>query len=234
MNTGSRTCWICGDIAMTGEHLIKASDLKSQFGKISQVHPIYIHIGKARNRRVPGKNAQLLKYVDMLCAKCNNDRTQPHDLAWEKLSSYLQSNDSPISAGMSMLDLAKVFGSNVATSLVSLQLFFIKQFGCMIVQNGVPMDVSEFATCILENKPHPRVFLEFGTGLEDKRVKLVSRSALNTIAFDGKICFAHWIYMLDKVAVRVYFADEHHQKYQILKHAVHPSQPRRRLRIVRF
>ncbi len=36
-------CWICGEEAKTGEHLTKASDLKSQFGDVSQKKPLYMH-----------------------------------------------------------------------------------------------------------------------------------------------------------------------------------------------
>ncbi len=38
-------CWICGDHATTGEHRTKASDLKSEFGVVSQKRPIYLHTG---------------------------------------------------------------------------------------------------------------------------------------------------------------------------------------------
>ena len=233
MDHQPKKCWICGDDAVTGEHMIKASDLRAQFGHFSQHKPLYMHFGRARNVPIRGKNVALLKYNDTLCAKCNNERTQRHDRAWEKLSNYLISNESPISKNMARLDLSKVYGSNVANELVNLQLFFVKQFGCLIVENTVPMDVSEFAKCILENRPHPDIFLEVGTGFEDSRAKLVSRTALNTLAYDEKICFGHWVYIVDIVAVRVYYANCAHRRYGVLKHTVHPLQPRKRLRIVR-
>lgn len=34
-------CWICGNKGDSGEHLIKASDIKGMFSDISQSNPIY-------------------------------------------------------------------------------------------------------------------------------------------------------------------------------------------------
>jgi hypothetical protein len=36
-------CWICGNDANSGEHLMKASDLQSLFGHVTQQAPLYFH-----------------------------------------------------------------------------------------------------------------------------------------------------------------------------------------------
>jgi len=41
LNPKYNKCWICEDIANSGEHIIKQSDLKQIFPKTSQQHPIY-------------------------------------------------------------------------------------------------------------------------------------------------------------------------------------------------
>ena len=45
-------CWICGSSAQTGEHLIKASDMRSIFGHIRQSRPVYLHSASQRNHPV--------------------------------------------------------------------------------------------------------------------------------------------------------------------------------------
>ena len=47
-------CWICGDDANSGEHMIKASDLKSLFGHVTQMAPLYFHTDEKRNQPVAG------------------------------------------------------------------------------------------------------------------------------------------------------------------------------------
>ena len=88
--TANSICWICGAPATTGEHGTKRSDLRDVFGAVAQGNPLFLHNSQQRNRRVGSLDAKALKLPAKLCAHCNNTRTQPHDLAWEKLSAGLR------------------------------------------------------------------------------------------------------------------------------------------------
>ncbi|MEQ1765994.1 MAG: hypothetical protein ABL859_01075, partial [Methylotenera sp.] len=88
--------------------MTKASDLRALFGKRSQQNPLFFHTLKDINQRVPSINSNLLKSKALLCSRCNNERTQPHDRAWEKLSNYLRNRKPPIQPKM-VLRLSSVF-----------------------------------------------------------------------------------------------------------------------------
>lgn len=90
-------CWICGKDADSGEHLIKASDLKMIFGKVRQDKPLYMHTNAQRNIRVAGLQSNKLKYEKVMCRDCNSGRTQASDKAWELLSRALTGPSSAIS-----------------------------------------------------------------------------------------------------------------------------------------
>ncbi len=92
-------CWICGDPATTGEHKTKQSDLKAVLGTPTQTQPFYYSAETTRNRQLPSYRADFLKSASRLCPKCNNQRTQPYDRAWEKLSDWLRTHDPPIKPG---------------------------------------------------------------------------------------------------------------------------------------
>jgi hypothetical protein len=85
----AKPCWICGNPeATTREHKIKRTDLKQVFGEISQANPHYWMSGE-QVKTVGSLKADILKMGTRICNECNSKRTQPHDLAWEALSAWL-------------------------------------------------------------------------------------------------------------------------------------------------
>ena len=153
-------CWICGDDANSGEHMIKASDLKSLFGHVTQMAPLYFHTDEKRNQPVAGIKSDKLKYSALICTHCNNERKQPHDRAWEKLSNYLRTRQPPIRPG-DLVRLDRLFPGNVGQSMLGVHLFFLKLFGCLIVEHSIRLDIGPVSQSILSGKPHPNVWLAF-------------------------------------------------------------------------
>ena len=226
-------CWICGADANTGEHLIKASDLKSLFGHITQSKPIYLHTDARRNLPIRGLKSEKLKFAARICGTCNNQRTQPHDRAWEALSEYLRTRTPPIKGG-TLIRLDKVFPGAVKRSMLEVHLFFIKQFGCLISENSIPLDITKFAESILQQTPHPKVHLRFVTGLQDPRHKLVSRSVVQTASLpDGRIAYATWFYVVDRIAVNVIYAEPMERRTALVQ-SWHPSSINKRVRIFAY
>jgi len=85
-------CWICGiNDADSREHLIKASDLREQFGHISQLKPIYGHVLDSnyevisKNKPIGSSKSDNLKLNKSICTKCNTDSTSQYDDAWMML-----------------------------------------------------------------------------------------------------------------------------------------------------
>ncbi len=150
-------CWICGNNARTGEHLIKASDLRAIFGHVRQNQPVYHHSSSQQNVPIKGINTNILKSRALLCDRCNNVRTQPYDRAWETLSTYLRSRPQ-IRSG-DRINLGKVFPGAVHRSMLHVHLFFVKLFGCLATETALPIDISSFSNAILNNTAHPKVYL---------------------------------------------------------------------------
>ena len=60
-------CWICGDNATTGEHILKASDLKSEFGDVSQQNPLYLNSKEKSNIKINSiRRSKELKFNTLL------------------------------------------------------------------------------------------------------------------------------------------------------------------------
>jgi len=220
-------CWICGSDAGTGEHVIKASDLRAVFGVITQKKPIYTHTRLRKNQPIGGIKSDSLKYGARICARCNNERTQPHDRAWEHLANYLRSKHPPIEDS-TVIDLDKVFPRAVKRSMLGVHLFFVKLFGCLIVEHAVPLDVQPFADAILRGVAHPKVHLAFWAHPPRKRA---GRTPVFVSKVGDILQYAGWVYVLDHIAVNVVYL-ESPQRRKDLVHAWHPSTVCKRLRIV--
>lgn len=224
-------CWICSNEAGTGEHLTKASDLRSVFGHVSQGNPIYFHNSRHRNLPVRGIKSNTLKSNALLCARCNNERTQPYDRAWQRLSAYLRSKP-PIRCG-DLVCLHKIFPGAVKQSMLQVHLFFVKLFGCIIVEHAVPIEIAGFSAAILEQSPHPNLYIAFSPYVDRLEGRSVGISDLETAQIMGRVVYAVWLYVLDKFTIRVMYAEPNEHRKGLV-HAWHPSTVRKCVRVAAF
>ena len=223
-------CWICGDEASSGEHMTKASDLRSLFGRVSQRTPLFLHTPEKRNQAVPGVKSDKLKFKPLLCAPCNNERTQPHDHAWTALSKYLRERQPPIRSG-TVVRLAPVFPGSIHQSMLNVHLYFLKLFGCLVVEHSVPLDISEFSTSILQGSAHPKVYLAFWAVADRRSHRYAGQSEVQTDQLDGGIAFASWFYEVGPLSVNVIYAEPNERRRGLI-HAWHPSNTTKLVRIV--
>jgi hypothetical protein len=115
-------CWICNiNDANSGEHIIKASDIRATLGTVTQKYPLYINDGQ-KKITIGSAKSDRLKFSSSICTFCNNDRTQRHDKAWEKFSKYLQERQPPISKG-ARVKLKKVFPGQAHSSMLCPSIF---------------------------------------------------------------------------------------------------------------
>lgn len=182
-------CWICGQSADSGEHRIKASDLRLAFGHVSQKEPLFLHNAIQRNRPIKGIRSNVLKFDTLICRECNNQRTQPYDRAWQQLSEYLTTRTEPIRAG-DLLKLHKVFPGAVGERMLDIHLFFAKLFGCIIVEHKVPIDVDGFSQAILKRQAHPYLFIAFAPRVDSHGKTMVGVSDLQTAQLAGRVAYA--------------------------------------------
>lgn len=195
-------CWICGDDATSGEHLMKASDLRSYFGRVNQRDPIYFHSENKRNIPVGSTKSNRFMSKSLLCAKCNNERTQPYDRAWETLSRYLRSNWASISKSKKV-DLSKVFPGAVGRQSLNVHLYFVKLFGCRIVEANVPMSIGKFSECLLNGRAHDEVFLVLSETPFLPNYKLAQVTEIQARNIESVTDKAAWIYTVGELSIQV-------------------------------
>lgn len=202
------TCWICGEPARTGEHMIKKTDLTEIFGKPKPGKPLFLHKATKTNHIVQGLNADALKLACRLCAKCNNERSQPYDRAWEVFSRFVRNRMPPVVPG-AFVRADRIYSVYSNRELRNLQLYFVKLFGCLIHENKIPIDLGPFAKALLEGKFHRDVFIKLGCVPREDRIVGVAGLAAAKDNLTGKVSCAQWFYELDRFAVNVIYAADH-------------------------
>ena len=209
--------------------MTKASDLKSMFGHVSQNAPLYMHNPVKRNRPVAGIKSDKLKFKAFLCARCNNERTQPYDQAWERLSRYLRERQPPLRSG-SVINLAKVFPGKVHQSMLHVHLYFVKLFGCLITEHSVPLDLAPFSAAILQGQAHPNVHLSVWALNDSDAQKFAGQTQIETAQLHGQLAFATWLYYVGTIAVNVMYSVPGERRRGLLT-AWHPSGVSKLLRL---
>jgi hypothetical protein len=219
----AQTCWICGDAATTGEHMIKKSDLLAIFGKPKRGSPLFLHNAKKSNQIIQGLNADALKLGSRLCGACNSTRTQPYDRAWEQFSWFVRNRLPPIRPG-AYIRADRIYPLSSNLGLRHVQLFFVKLFGCFIDENKIPIDLKPFSDAILNGVYHRDIFLRIGCVPRAPGEGLVGVLGLATATDDktGKIAGAQWFYELDRFAVNVIYSPNH-DLWTATERAWHPK-----------
>jgi hypothetical protein len=139
-------CWICGASADSGEHKAKASDVRSILGTPTQHKPFHLRSQKEGHQKLKGIAVDAIQWDDKICRPCNNAVSAPYDKAWEKLSTFLQKFPS----GLPSINLQTVYGDKYQAELQNLYLYFVKLFGCYIVNSGVAIETRGFSKSLLE------------------------------------------------------------------------------------
>jgi hypothetical protein len=198
-------CWICKENpATTREHRIKHSDLRSIFGKYGRGLPFYYSDLQQPNQLVQSLNARILKAPALICEHCNSARTQPHDLAWERMSMWLRFRPMPLRIGGRVRG-DRIFNYNARKEMLNVHLYFLKLFGGMICEaaGGLPIPIEPFAQAIMENRFHREVYLQFGKG--DGTVGILPAHALTMPG--GHVIFL-WMYRIGPIVVNVIYAQD--------------------------
>jgi len=142
MNESPKTCWICKDPAATGEHQQKKSDLTRIFGPGTFKGLVRYDYDSRRKIKIQGPGSTALKYIDSLCANCNNKRTQPYDFAYEAFADYVRGNFAGLKQKL-IINTNIVFGKTAAKKQQrNLFLYFVKAFGCQLNDAGLSVPQS--------------------------------------------------------------------------------------------
>jgi hypothetical protein len=196
-------CWICNnEPATTGEHRSKRSDIIDQLGNNG---PFYFHDEQRRNLTLQSANASRLKFSKSLCNSCNSARTQPYDLAWQRLSSVLRGRQPPLKTG-DVIRASRVFPAGAsAAAMLNMHFFFVKLLGCQIIEANLPIDppIDTFSQALMNGTPHPNIWLAFS--IVARSADWVGASNLGAAAFGfgTKNHYVCQFYEVGQLSVRV-------------------------------
>lgn len=215
-------CWICSSTErLTGEHQIKVTDLKDLFGPITPGKTILLHTTQRTNQRIKSWRADRLKSRGKICPICNSTRTQAHDNAWTQLSRGLRGRLASMQAAQ-VFRANRVFQYDTSKQMLGVHLYFVKLFGCHIVDFDVPIDLAPFRNAIMTGTAHPNVYLKFGYGAKFAGRPHVGISNIEVASRpDGSVAFAIWMQGLGGLSVLVIYA-EPGERRQGLVNAWHP------------
>jgi hypothetical protein len=184
-------------------------------GKPTRTSRFYFHDLEKPNREVQSLDSKLLKSPILICAQCNNARTQPHDRAWEELSHWLRNRQPPIRVG-DFVRGNRVFRYNTKREMRNVHLFFLKQLGGMILEGkgAIPIDTDAIANAIMTNCVHPEVYLQFGRS--DQTVGRL----VNCIQLETGHVLACLFYRIGTFTVNVIFAQSGAKWRDCLGHGI--------------
>lgn len=213
-------CWICGDPAETGEHLVKVSDLRDIFGHITTHKPLFRRLGDQRHELVQGVRSKKLIFESPLCAACNNQRTQQHDKSWEALATFLRKRNPPLRPGEKVRP-AKAFSTGLHPGMLGVHLYFAKHFGRLVGDGGASVDRASLAEAILGNVAHPHLYLSFMVVTSRKLSEQALVTPITVFRVAG-VEGATYYYFAGRIAVQVLLAPLIARKSDKL-HLWHPS-----------
>lgn len=136
-------CCLCGATELlSGEHKIKASALRAEFGQQGMV------IGRPGEsyRLAQGSNSKAFHFSARICEDCNNARTQPADLAFDAFNAHAQALARRGLEPAQVLDDPR-FRAIHGPQYLNVFRYFAKLMCCHLAEIGAPplAAVADFA-----------------------------------------------------------------------------------------
>jgi hypothetical protein len=138
----SGLCWWCGSTADSREHKFKRTDLTRMWG--NEDHLVWI-CNQEQVKIRSARKSSIVKFTANMCASCNNSRSQPFDVAYDKFADYVWDNLDNLWRSR-FLDMRRVYGGDWQESSLNLARYFAKQLACRIDDAGfqVPSIIPPF------------------------------------------------------------------------------------------
>jgi hypothetical protein len=136
-------CWICREPADSAEHRLKMADIVRAYGKGPyKGGAAPVHVRGDDKSPVQGPRSMIIKYQPSLCHSCNTARTQPFDRVYDRLIDWIFANEAVV-LRKRLIDFAQVYGAGFEKDQRNLFKYFVKSFGCRLVDAGqvVPKDL---------------------------------------------------------------------------------------------
>ena len=133
------SCWWCGSTELTGEHKFKRKDLERLYGKGIDFNKLEVSLIDYRSEKPPKKlqSAKSIhaQFEKSLCSQCNNAKSQPFDLAYDRIIEYYLKNEELIKS-KKLIDFSNVYGENWKEEKENLLRYIMKHIGCRLSELG--------------------------------------------------------------------------------------------------
>lgn len=133
-------CWWCGDLATTEEHRFKNSTLRrvgrTDSGDVDPQGVFKVSGDFAGPLRSLNKGSQV-RWRKNLCARCNNQRSQPFDLAHDVFEAFVIERADEMMK-WKRLAWQEIYGPRWQPAARDLGRYFGKQIGCMLASSACP------------------------------------------------------------------------------------------------
>lgn len=142
----SGACWWCGQPADSREHRHKRADLAREFGPGPYLGKDAVVRGRESVLRdIQGPKSDLAKFHKTICSRCNNERSQPLDLAYDRLTSFLRERERRV-LGSRSFDLRDIYGPAWADQRHNVLRYYAKHAACRLADNdlAVPVQVRAY------------------------------------------------------------------------------------------
>jgi hypothetical protein len=125
------TCWWCGSSANSREHKFKRTDIERGFGPgpYRDGRTLVKHGHDQRTSDVTGSKSKVFKFEPMICSRCNAERSQPFDSAYDQFMDHIFENEAAV-IGSGEIDLRTVYGEDWESKRLDLARYFVKHICC--------------------------------------------------------------------------------------------------------
>jgi hypothetical protein len=133
-------CWWCGAVANSREHKHKKTDMTREFGPGPYVGDSGVVRGFEETLRpVQGPGSDELKFARVLCATCNNVRSQPFDMAYDTFTTFVINNEDSIIRAR-RFRFSDVYGGAWRSARENVAKYYVKHVGCRLAQAGIKVE----------------------------------------------------------------------------------------------
>jgi len=187
-------CWICNlNEANSGEHKIKASDIRKRMGDkrfdgfFKIVGEDFITINNSKHKS--------LKFPKIICKDCNNRITGQADDSYDDFVSYIINNSDEVISEM-RIDFNEIYGEDWRKGKTDLYRYLVKHAGCKTFSDKgeKSIDLTELSSFILGKESIKNFYVffqineiirDFSLMLKEEQIKILTPLLANgtTIKF---------------------------------------------------
>jgi hypothetical protein len=133
-------CWWCGAVADSREHKHKKTDLIREFGSGPYLGDSAVVRGfDGTLRQVQGPDSNEVKFPRVLCAPCNNARSQPFDAAYDTFAGFIADNEDTILLTR-RFRFSDVYGIGWRSARENLAKYYAKHISCRLADAGIKVE----------------------------------------------------------------------------------------------